>query len=237
MNSAQDIPYEGRDLEAMWFAKNYYQWIETLFAPYLRGRGIEVGAGTGNFTERLLSYDFDSLAAVEPSQAMHARLKEKFRAEPRVVVYNSTLPGVSSELPHTFDVAVYINVLEHVEDDAKEMACARSILKDGGYICVFVPALSWLYSDFDRTVGHYRRYYKKELEQVLTSNGFEIVRSSYFDFAGIWPWLVFFKIFGLTLSGNKTRLYDRYVVPVMRVVEAHVPVPIGKNLLVVARKK
>ena len=237
MRDTHDVQYDGRDLEAMSFARNYYQRIESFFAPYFKGRGIEIGAGSGNFTERLLMHPFDSLVAAEPSRAMHRLLNDRFSTNPRLAVYQSTLAEIHAEFPDTFDTVVYINVLEHIEDDSQEIQYVNQILKKGGIVFIFVPALPWLYSRFDAIVGHHRRYYKKGVENLLLSHGFEIVRSSYFDIAGILPWLVFFKLFGLTLSGDKTKLYDEYVMPIMGSVETYIPVPIGKNIIVVARKK
>ena len=229
--------YEGRDLEAMSFAKNYYQWLEGFFAPYFRGRGIEVGAGSGNFTEMLLVHDFTSLVALEPSETMFALLKERFSGNPKVTARNSTLSKICTEFSASFDTVVYINVLEHIENDGEEMAYANQILKKGGHLCIFVPALPWLYSSFDKSVGHYRRYYKRDVERLLESKGFEIVQSSYFDIAGILPWLIFFTLGGLTLSGGKTKAYDRYIVPIMSRIEAYLPIPMGKNIIVVAQKR
>ncbi len=229
--------YEGRDLEAMSFAKNYYRWLEGFFAPYFRGRGIEVGAGSGNFTEMLLTHDFESLVAIEPSAAMYTLLEERFSMNPKVTTHNKMLSEIYSEMPNSFETVVYINVLEHIENDTQELAYANQILKKNGHLCIFVPALPWLYSAFDARVGHYRRYYKKDLERLLDSNGFEIVHSSYFDIAGILPWLIFFTIGGLTLSSGKTKAYDRYVVPLVSRIEAYIPIPIGKNIIVVARKR
>ena len=66
-----------------------------------------------------------------------------------------------------FDSILYINVLEHIEDDRAELLSAYRALPVGGFLLLFVPALPQLYSKFDRSVGHFRRYYKKELIHFL----------------------------------------------------------------------
>jgi trans-aconitate methyltransferase len=48
-----------------------------------------------------------------------------------------------------------INVLEHIEDDSTAMAHLLSILKNGGYLLVSVPAMPLLYNDLDRLAGHF----------------------------------------------------------------------------------
>ncbi len=66
--------YAGKDLEAMSFAVNYHRWILSIFEPYLGKRVVEVGAGTGSFSELLLEQRLESLALVEPSTAMYQQL-------------------------------------------------------------------------------------------------------------------------------------------------------------------
>ena len=88
---------------------------------------------------------------------------------------------------------VYVNVLEHIENDKQELFYINQSLKTGGYVCIFVPALAWLYSDFDASIGHYRRYYKKQLIDLVEKAGFEIVKISYFDIMGIIPWFIFLR--------------------------------------------
>ena len=66
--------YAGKDLEAMSFAVNYHRWILSIFEPHLGKRVVEVGAGTGSFSELLLERRLESLSLVEPSTAMHQQL-------------------------------------------------------------------------------------------------------------------------------------------------------------------
>ncbi|WP_419947528.1 methyltransferase domain-containing protein [Candidatus Palauibacter sp.] len=59
------------------------------------------------------------------------------------------------------DSVVSVNVLEHVEDDEEELALMRSLLRPGGHLCLWVPALSALYAPYDRALGHHRRYQRR----------------------------------------------------------------------------
>jgi 2-polyprenyl-3-methyl-5-hydroxy-6-metoxy-1,4-benzoquinol methylase len=60
-----------------------------------------------------------------------------------------------------FDAIVYINVLEHIEADAEELALAKELLRPGGSVLIVVPAHQWLYARVDQLTGHFRRYSKK----------------------------------------------------------------------------
>lgn len=237
----ESFKYEGEDLDAMDLADNYHDWILDRFEPSLGANVVEVGAGTGSFS-RLIARRAapERLFLLEPSEAMAAQLAEAAEeiteVEPTTAV--GFLDGFTAELtefePDTF---VYVNVLEHVEHDAAEIQRVFDLLPPGGTLCAFVPALPFLYSKFDKSIDHFRRYTLDDISGKCTSAGFEIVERRYFDVVGILPWLIKFKLLGSTkLNPGAVSVYDRLVVPVMRRIESLVRVPIGKNALVVARK-
>lgn len=226
--------YVGRDLEAMGFAHNYHVWIRDRLLPWLSGDVAEVGAGDGAFSCLLLESKPRSLTLFEPS-GMYQRLAARLGAEPAVRMHHSIFGAVAG-LERAFDAICYINVLEHIADDAGELALARRALRPGGALLLFVPALPWLMSDFDRSIGHHRRYRRGPLERLVREAGFLIERSGWFDLAGVLPWLVAMRWLGRGLDPGAVALYDRAVVPLMRAIEDRVPPPIGKNLLLVARR-
>lgn len=231
-----DLKYDGRDLEAMSFARNYHEWILSLFTRFISKRVAEVGAGSGSFTELLLKESVEEIVAVEPSSEMYARLEKNTAHDTRVVCKNEFFADVSPQYLEYFDSVVYVNVLEHVEDDASELAHVYSSLKPGGYVCIFVPALMWLYSAHDKHIGHFRRYHKAPLKALVQSAGFEVVRVRYFDIVGVLPWFVLMTLLKTHPAAGSVDFYDRVVVPLSRVFESIVPLPFGKNLLIVGRK-
>jgi len=103
-------------------------------------------------------------------------------------------------------------------------------------VLIFVPALSWLFSDLDRHLGHFRRYHKRRFVELVESARFSVVDVRYFDVVGIFFWYLAFTLLRRPISGGNVSLYDRAVVPIMRRVETLVPPMIGKNLLLVGRK-
>lgn len=226
--------YFGKDLEAMSFAINYHRWLLAEFLPYIGSSVAEVGAGAGNFSSLILKANIKSLMAFEPSINMYPLLQEALRTDKRAKAINGFFGKEATG--ECFDSIVYINVLEHIEDDASELAKVRDALTPEGHLLIFVPALPWLYSGLDRQVGHFRRYTKKNLIERVQRAGFSIVKARYFDMAGIVPWFINFTLLNNSISGESVSMYDRLIVPVMRVLEGLVPPPIGKNVLVVARK-
>ena len=235
-DAREELTYFGRDLEAMSFARNYHRWIAEEFAPYLGARVAEVGAGTGNFSELLLSQGpIAHLMSFEPSSNMYPLLQRRMAGSPRVQTVNDFFGSRAAGLQAAFDSVCYVNVLEHIEADRDELALVRGTLKSGGHLLVFVPALPFLYSGLDRQLGHFRRYRKGELVQLVEGAGFQLRQVKYFDLAGVLPWYVAFVLLKRPLTGGSVSMYDRFVLPLTRRIEQAVAPPIGKNLLLIAR--
>ena len=238
MIAADKPKYFGRDLEAMSFAGNYYKWIIEEFKPYIGENVAEIGAGTGNFSRLLIDLPIKSLIAFEPSTNMYPLLKKKLAAanDIEVKTINQFFGNKYQDYHKSFDSVIYVNVLEHIKDDAKELLYVYDTLKKGGYALIFVPALSWLYSDLDKELGHFRRYQKPSLIKVVQDAGFNIIKVKYFDFVGIIPWYVAFVLLKQQIGRGKVSVYDRWVVPVVKKIEDLITPPIGKNLLLIGQK-
>lgn len=235
MSSDTRPQYFGRDLEAMSFAENYHRWILDEFGPFLGADVAEVGAGTGNFSQ-LLRPSVQSLHAFEPSENMFPVLQQKFANDSPVVTYNGFFGVETEKLSDCFDAVLYVNVLEHIEDDRGELEHVMRTLKPGGHLLIFVPALSFLFSKLDEQVGHFRRYHKRPLFELVSDAGFQVKRNRYFDMLGVAPWYIVFTLLGRSVSGANVSAYDRIGVPITRTIERYVNPPFGKNLLLVARK-
>ena len=226
--------YPGKELEAMSAADHYRRWIVDTFAGHLGKHVAEVGAGIGSISRILLEQPIERLAAFEPSDNMFPVLAQALAGEGRARAIHGVFDAGQAQ--QDYDSVLYVNVLEHVEHEREELAAAFAALRRGGHLLVFVPALAWLYSDFDREVGHYRRYSKDGLERVVQHAGFEVVECRWFDVAGIVPWYVNFTLLGRSMGPGTVSLYDRMVVPAMRAIERVAPPPVGKNLALVARR-
>jgi SAM-dependent methyltransferase len=132
------------------------------------------------------------------------------------------------------------NVLEHIEDDVKTLKELYSHLESKGILVVYVPALPFLYSVFDSSVGHYRRYSKKDLETKIQMAGFKIHKSDYCDSLGIIGNLLI-KIFGneekISSSKSLLNFYDSNLYSFSKLLDLLFRKIIGKNILVVAKKE
>jgi hypothetical protein len=135
-----------------------------------------------------------------------------------------------------YDSIVMMNVLEHIEDDAAALTTLREALNPGGRLVVYVPAFMLLYSDFDRDIGHFRRYRKKPLRLLMEQSGYEVVDSRYVNSVGALGWFAYSRVLGRKPSDQLTvSACDRIVVPVVRRVETRISPPFGLSVLVVGR--
>ena len=231
--------YAGKDLEAMSFAVNYHRWILSIFEPYLGARVVEVGAGTGSFSELLLERRLESLSLVEPSKAMYQQLCERVAESQNVTTYNDVFENVAEEirLAERPDSIIYVNVLEHIADDVHELSVINKTLDAGGRIFIFVPALRWLHGSYDRQINHFRRYTRTELEKKCVAAGFKVIESRYFDLFGVLPWWVKYKVLqSNSMEPGAVRFYDQRVVPIAKVLESTLRPPLGKNVLLIGEK-
>jgi SAM-dependent methyltransferase len=236
--SKNDVVYVGKDLEAMSFAVNYHKWILNEFRPFLGKKLVEVGAGTGSFSELLLDEKPEEISIIEPSEMFDFLEKNvsQIETKTKINLHRAIFADARKEIENP-DSIIYVNVLEHIEDDEAELEMIYETLEKGGKCFIFVPALMSLYGEFDRKIGHFRRYTKKELEERCTAVGFNVLQSKYFDFTGILPWWVKYKLLKSdSLENGAVTLYDKIAVPVISKFETILPMPIGKNILLIAEK-
>lgn len=212
---------------------NYNEWLRTMVAPAAVGKVIELGAGMGTFSLALLQ-SADHVVAVEPSDRGNVSLSAVVKDNERL----TRVHGYASDAVHLgpFDGAVMSNVLEHIPDDEGTLHELRAMVRPGGLVAVYSPAFMLLMSDFDRSIGHVRRYRKGELCARFERAGFEIVEARYVNLPGFFAWLFVSRLLGKRpTDSGLSRLYDRFVVPATRWIESHVRPPFGQSVLVIGR--
>lgn len=120
-----------------------------------------------------------------------------------------------------FDTALFIHVLEHVEKDRDALNKAHKLLAPNGKVLIEVPALPALFSVHDEMLGHYRRYNKQTLKDIVDTDKYIIINIWYQDFIGVLGSLHFFKIKKTRLSSSdevqlvkkQGNVYDKYIIP------------------------
>jgi SAM-dependent methyltransferase len=198
-----------------------------------------VGAGTGTITRKLVERALDvSVVSLEPADNLFATLDAYAALTDRVTAQKGTLAELGGQSEGAFDAVLYVNVLEHIADDRREIRLAADALRPGGALLVFGPALEALYSQLDHKAGHYRRYSLPHLRSIVEEAGLRVVSLRYFDVLGLLPYLVVYRWLRRTdISSSSIWGYDRLIVPVSRLIQRILrQPPAGKNVILVAVK-
>lgn len=227
---------ENFEFDALQKAANYRAALIREFAPFLGGRVLEIGAGIGQFSEALASLPgIEELVSVEPE----AKFCDLFRrTHPSRALVRGTAEDVPVDPP--WDALVAVNVLEHIEDDATELArWHQRLVGRAGHLCLFVPARQEIYAPIDGDFGHFRRYQRPELRRKLESANFGIVRLHYFNLVGYFAWWLSFCLMKKRHFDTKAVVFfDRIIFPVVHALESHgLRPPIGQSLLAVAQAR
>ena len=225
-------------LDSLSGADNYVAYIDDLCQPHFSGRILEVGAGNGDLTER---FGKDHrVTATDISDRLLGHLRGRFSGHERIEVksYDALADdAVEGEVSGVFGSAVMINVLEHLDDDVDALRRIADQLAPGGTLIVFVPAFEFLYSDFDRSIGHHRRYRRSTLDQAFTDAGLRPLGARYVNLPGWFAWLLMVRLAGRPPTNPKiVKLYDRTVIPLLRRLEQRITPPFGQSVFGVGVK-
>ena len=227
--------YSGDELVLFQHAKHWKKYFSQQIKPYIKGNVLEVGAGIGSTTLLLNDGSANQWLMLEPDEQMSALLKMK--VETNVLPGNSRLQtGTIDQLTSTFDTIIFIDVLEHIEKDAEEMKKAATLLNTGGYIVVLSPAFTYLFSPFDKAIGHYRRYNRKMLRDIIPS-GLQLVANRYYDTVGYFAALMNKWVLRQKYpTVNQVRFWDKWMVPVSKVTDKLCLHSFGKSIIAVWKK-
>lgn len=217
-------------LETMSAAQNYVGWLGGLAEPHLGDDPIEIGSGLGDYAE--LWARSRRMTVTEADPVRLAALRERFTGRPDVVVQELRAP-LDVDAEHSAVVA--LNVLEHIADDVAALRSFARLVRPGGHIVLIVPAFEFAMSDFDRELGHYRRYTKRSLARAFRGAGLDPVELRYVNAVGLVGWFVLMRLLGRRTDETPLTFFDRWVVPVLRAVEARVRPPFGQSVFAVAR--
>ncbi|HEU0179975.1 MAG TPA: methyltransferase domain-containing protein [Blastocatellia bacterium] len=214
----------------------YNHWIYEHISHALGRRVLEVGSGTGNITQ-FLHADRREVMATDVVQSYRNELVRLFGAHPNVRVgkFDLTAKAPDAFVADPFDSVVCLNVLEHIEDDLFALAQMRDSLSAGGNLALLVPAHRFLYGVFDRALGHFRRYEKRELADKLKKTGFVVREMKFFSLAAALPWLINGRLLKRDyIPAGQANLANR-LVPLLKL-ERLIGPPCGLSLIAIAQK-
>lgn len=221
--------YIGDELSLFSQALNWKLYWSAKLQPLVTSPVLEVGAGIGSNT-RLLNNNFESWLCLEPDQKQSDMIK---RGLPLV----ESLCGTLIDLPkdRTFKTILYIDVLEHIQDDKAEVQSAFDKLTEGGRLIVLAPAHQNLFSPFDDAVGHYRRYNTQSLEALTPTQNDRpaFMEANYYldsvGFLASWANSLFLR--QSMPTKRQIWLWDKLMIPSSRIVDPLIRNKLGKTVV------
>ncbi len=228
---------EEQNLSLMGEVDKYADWQFEQLRPYLKGDVLEVGAGIGTMTGRILLLPgIVSCSVTEINPNNLAVLKRKFPSACRFMADADLEKTPDPRFMSAFDTVLSVNVMEHVEDDRLFFRNCCKCLRPDGNIIKLVPAKKSLFGTVDEADNHYRRYEPGDLRELANENKLEVSKLSYFNLIGAFGWFYHGKILKTRVHGKGDLKFFNAMVPILKL-EKLVPLPFGLSLLMVARKQ
>lgn len=235
---SSDYKYPGEELQLFESATNWKNYFSSHITKYLRGKILEVGAGIGGTTLLLNNGKAESWLLLEPDEQMQQTLQQKIKGQ--VLPANcKVVPGTldSLDINEKFDCIIYIDVLEHIEQDADELNKATNLLVQNGYLIILSPAFQFLFNPFDKAIGHFRRYTRKTLSAIkpISLSQEKII---YLDSAGFFASLLNKLLLRQSYPRKRqVQIWDRWMIPVSRITDRIFFYSFGKSILAVWKKQ
>jgi SAM-dependent methyltransferase len=228
MTGGETFQYQGQELDLFAHAKHWKAYWASHVGKWIRGDVLEVGAGLGKNTLLLRNSSVLSWHCLEPDPAFETGLQAAIANLPRCSASRGTIRTVANR---RFDSILYIDVLEHIQADHDELAMAASLLRPAGRLVVLSPAHEFLFSKFDASIGHYRRYNRKSL-RACSPPHCQLAAMFYLDCAGVFLSLANRVLLGQSTPTLKQILaWDKYVVPISQLVDRVLGYRIGRTLV------
>lgn len=229
------MKYIGEELDNFEQAHFWRKYTLSFVKKYLKNKNTaEIGAGLGSFSELIVKYSKE-LSLIEPDKDFSDILKKKFSDHHKI---KNVINGTTDDLKGMkFEAIVHFQVLEHIKNDQEEITKNLEMLNDQSALIICVPAFMSLYSKFDKSIGHFRRYEKKDFEKFNLGNS-KIVTMIYIDSVGY----ILYKLHSFFLDNTNPSkfsimIWDKIFIPLSYVFDFLFNYKFGKNLIVIIQKQ
>ena len=225
------MKYPGLELDNFDKAHIWRKYIFFLIKKYMKGSILEVGAGIGSFT-KLYENNFENILLSESDPDFCNLLKEKFDNNQKIKITNKLINSIDQK----FNTIIYLNVLEHIENDIAEVNMAYEKLEKDGHLIILVPAHQKIYSKFDKAVGHFRRYEIEFFQNELSK--FSFSKLSQLDCCGYLLYYINNLVFKNDVYPSKLKIFiwDKIFTPLTMILDFLSFYKFGKNILCIIKK-
>lgn len=230
-------PYGRAFLNNLSGTPQYLNWMTAVILPHMGNSVLEIGAGIGNLSARLMGRRSRYVAADHDPLYLHT-LQNRFLRTPNVSVakIEPSSPQNFEPFQQQFDTALCLNVLEYAASPASVLQSLSDSLVPEGRLIVLVPQSPSLYGTIDKTLGHRRRYCLSGLSKELEGCGLRVEHVQHLNKIGTPAWWIYSRLLKRTGIDKLTlKLFD-ITVWFWRRVDRILPWR-GLSLVVSARKR
>ena len=227
------MEYPGKELEVFDKANFWRNYLYLIIKKFLGKKILEVGAGIGSFTKIYMNKEMD-ITLSEIDNLNHKTLNEKFEKKSNIKVVKKLI----NQIDNTFDTILYLSVLEHIENDKEEILQALNKLEDNGFLIICAPAHNFMYSNFDKEIGHFRRYEINFFNKLNLQNA--ILKKNFFiDSIGYLLYFLNKFIFSKEVYPSKLKIliWDKIFIPLAYIIDFLTFYKFGKNIICIIQKK
>ena len=229
-----------QNLQLLSRSKNFTNWLYSEIKPYIKGKILEIGSGFGTYSDKI-TYDFPQnnifLSDINPKYL--ESLHQQYFDRPNIKIQKLNLASEIDfkKIKVKFDTISVINVLEHIEDDIQALHNLSLCLNKNRHLILLVPAYKFLFNCIDKEIGHFRRYEKQDIINLLSKTEFKLIKLFYFNAFSILGWYLNGNIFKKpVISKNALYFFDK-LVPILKIVEKYVfRKSFGISMIVILQK-
>ena len=142
------------------------------------GDAVEFGCGAGALLDDFFSRGFNIVGVETSPRALALARLLAVHSGGTQSIFDEFNPSWRAEK----DLVCAFDVLEHIEDDDAAITQWVSLLRPGGLLMLSVPAHRKRWSAGDQWAGHWRRYDKKDLIDLLHRHNLSIVHLECYGF-------------------------------------------------------
>jgi SAM-dependent methyltransferase len=207
------VPYGRLLLNNLAGTPQYLKWIGEQVIPHLGDSVLELRAGTGHLSSKLMAKRLRYVVSDKDPLMLHA-LENRFLRTPNVKVceVDPGKPESFAQFQDEFDTVVCLNVLEFEEHPEKTVAAIRRVLHPGARLVILVPHKQALFGSVDKPLGHRRRFERRAVAEMVQAAGFEVVHARDFNRVGALSWWIYGKLLGWKRISKVTlKLFDKTV--------------------------
>ncbi|HUP15463.1 MAG TPA: glycosyltransferase [Acidimicrobiia bacterium] len=196
-------------------APRFRGWVLDEFRPYLGEDVLEIDAGPGHLTSRLL--DRRSLVSLERDPSHVETLHRRFGhlANLRVLRADLGHDDLADELHDRHDTVLLFDILQRSSEPKELLARAATGLRKGGHALIQVPADSRLMGVTDIAAGHVRRFDRDEVAELVAAAGLELIELKAFNRVGRLAWRAHHLLGVGRITRAQARAFD-LLVPIAR---------------------